>query len=68
MDERRAARITFLKRYISMLQQDEKRLNWVISSSIVSEIQREEARVDLKGVLEKLMKAEDELMSLKTGQ
>ena len=60
----KGARILSLKRYISLLHQEEKRLNWLISSTVVSTAARADAEVNAKAVIEKLRKAEKELREL----
>jgi hypothetical protein len=57
-------RIISLRRYISLLHQEEKRLNWLISSTVVSTAARADAEVNAKAVIEKLRKAEKELREL----
>jgi hypothetical protein len=56
------ARILSLKRYISLLQQEEKRLNWLISSTLAAE--RTGAENSARAVTEKLHNAESELREL----
>lgn len=60
----KSARIASLKRYISLLQQEEKRLKWVSTSTIVSTSERTEAQMKIKSISEKLIKAEEELFGL----
>ena len=61
MDHRDASRIVTLKRYISLLKQEEKRLLWVISASASTVQQHASADASLKELDLKLTKAEDEL-------
>jgi hypothetical protein len=58
------ARIISLKRYISLLHQEEKRLNWLISSTVASTAARADAEINVRTVIEKLRKAEKELLKL----
>jgi hypothetical protein len=58
------ARIISLKRYISLLQQEEKRLNWLISSTVASTAAREDGEINVRAVIEKLRKAGKELREL----
>ena len=59
MDNRRA-RIAALKRYISLLQQVEKRMTWVAHSSE----NRRDVESNLRLTTEKITKAEAELKNL----
>jgi hypothetical protein len=58
----KGARIQSLKRYISLLHQEEKRLNWLISSTLAAE--RTGAEINARTVIEKLRNAEKELGEL----
>ena len=58
----KGARIQSLKRYISLLYQEEKRLNWLISSTFAAE--RTGAEINARTVIEKLRNAESELREL----
>ena len=58
----KGARIRSLKRYISLLHQEEKRLNWQISSTLAAE--RTGAEINARTVIEKLRNAEKELGEL----
>jgi hypothetical protein len=58
----KGARILSLKRYISLLHQEEKRLNWLISSTLAAE--RTGAEINARTVIEKLRNAERELGEL----
>ena len=58
------ARIVALKRYISLLLQEEKRLNWLISSTVASAAERTDAEINARTVIEKLRNAEKELGKL----
>jgi hypothetical protein len=51
-----------LKRYISLLHQEENRLNWLISSTLATE--RTGAEISARAVIEKLRNAEKELGEL----
>jgi hypothetical protein len=57
----KGARIVALQRYISLLHQEEKRLNWLISSTVASTAARADAEINARRVLEKLRNAEREL-------
>ena len=61
----KAARIASLKRYISLLHQEEKRLNWLISSTVASTAERTDAEINARTVIEKLSNAERELGKLR---
>jgi hypothetical protein len=58
------ARIVALKRYISLLHQEEKRFNWLISSTVTSTAERTDAEINARTVTEKLRSAEKELRKL----
>jgi hypothetical protein len=60
----KGARIVSLKRYISLLHQEEKRLNWLISSTVASTAERTDAEINARTVIEKLRNAEKELGKL----
>jgi hypothetical protein len=60
----KGARIVSLNRYISLLLQEEKRLNWVISST-ASTAERTDAEINTRTVIEKLRNAETELGKLR---
>jgi len=57
-------RIVSLKRYISLLHQEEKRLNWLILSTVSSKTERTDAEINARTVIEKLRNAETELRKL----
>ena len=57
-------RIVSLKRYISLLHQEEKRLNWLILSTVSSKAERTDAEINARTVIEKLRNAETELRKL----
>ena len=57
-------RIVSLKRYISLLHQEEKRLNWLISSTVASGAEHTDAEINARTVIEKLRNAEKELGKL----
>jgi len=60
----KADRIVSLKRYISLLHQEEKRLNWLILSTGLSKTERTDAEINARTVIEKLRNAETELRKL----
>ena len=60
----KGARIVSLKRYISLLHQEQKRLNWLISSTVASTAERTDAEINARTVIEKLRNAEKELGKL----
>ena len=62
--DNRSARIATLKRYISLLQQEEKRMTWVTHSSLAREEDRRDAESNLRLTAEKIAKAEAELKTL----
>ena len=64
----RNSRIVELKRQISLLQQEEERLRWLVSSEFVGEGLKNRARNDLESVLENLMEAGKELKGLEKVQ
>ena len=64
MRDNRAARIDSLKRYISLLETQEKRLRWVVSSNAETQPVRVQANDDLVRILEKITKARTELRDL----
>ena len=63
----RSARITTLKRYISLLRQEEKRLKWITGSTSATNPENIEAAADLRVISEKLTNAERELSDLELG-
>ena len=63
----RSARITTLKRYISLLRQEEKRLKWITTSTSAPNVENIEAAADLRVISEKLISAERELSDLELG-
>lgn len=62
--DHRYARIGALKRYISLLEQEEKRLNWLQSSLTANEQERTNAESKLRLTTEKITNAEMELKTL----
>jgi hypothetical protein len=62
--QNKGARIVSLKRYISLLHQEEKRLNWLISSTVATTAERTDAEINARTVIEKLRNAERELGKL----
>jgi hypothetical protein len=58
------SRIVELKRQISLLQQEEERLRWLIASKFIGEGLRDRARNGLQSVLENLFAAKNELKQL----
>ena len=61
----KGAQIVSLKRYISLLHQEQKRLNWLISSTVASTAEHTDAEINAKTVTEKLRNAEKELRNLR---
>jgi len=59
-----AARIVSLRRYISLLQQEEKRLKWILASTVAPNAEHTNAEISVKTVVEKLRNAEKELGKL----
>lgn len=59
-----SARITVLRRYISLLTLEEKRLNWILASTTAAYLQRADAERDVSAISEKLRKAARELSDL----
>jgi hypothetical protein len=68
MSDNRVARIDSLNRYISLLEKEEKRLRWVVSSNAVIQSDRVQANDDLVRILEKMTKARAELGGLDPGR
>ena len=64
MSDNRLARIDSLKRYISLLETQEKRLRWVVSSNAETQPVGVQANDDLVRILEKITKARAELRDL----
>jgi hypothetical protein len=62
MDRPESARIVTLRRYISLLKQEEKRLMWVVGRRGESEHSQAESALKENGL--KLTKAEEELQNL----
>jgi hypothetical protein len=60
----KGVRIVSLKRYISLLHQEEKRLSWLISSTVASTAEHMDAEMNARTVIEKLRNAEQELEKL----
>jgi hypothetical protein len=58
------ARIAALRRYLSLLQEEEKRLKWMLASTTASHPQRADADRDVSAITGKLRKAEKELSDL----
>jgi hypothetical protein len=63
----REARISALKRYISLLEQEKKRLTLMISSGTFSIYTRTRAITESGKITEKLTRAEDELQRVNGG-
>jgi hypothetical protein len=59
-----AARIVSLRRYISLLQQEEKRLKWILASTVAPNPERANAETDVRVISGKLINAEQELAEL----
>lgn len=62
--DNRNARIGALKRYITLLEHEEKRLTWLKSAPSVTERERIDAESTLRLNTEKISKAEVELKTL----
>lgn len=58
------ARIAALRRYISMLHLEEKRLRWLLASTSTPGSARVDDERDVRSISEKLRKAEKELSDL----
>ena len=65
MRHNRAARIESLNRYISLLEKEEKRLRWVVSSNAEIQSIRVHANDDLVRILDKIANARTELGGLR---
>lgn len=63
-DSNTAARIGSLRRYISLLRQEEKRLAWLSTSTVVTTVERKDAEDKARSISEKLKNAERELSDL----
>lgn len=61
VEETRSNRVVELKREIALLQQDEKRLQWLLASKFPTGIFRRQAQRDLEVALEKLKALGDDL-------
>ena len=59
-----AARIVSLRRYISLLQQEEKRLKWILASTVAPNAERTDAETNVRVISGKLINAEKELADL----
>ena len=59
-----SGRITSLRRYISLLIDEEKRLNWVVGTTTAPNPEHANAEANVKVISEKLRKAEKELFGL----
>jgi hypothetical protein len=60
-------RVVSLRRYVSLLRQEEKRLKWISGSPLGTTIQRSEAVTGLDAITGKLHRAEKELTKLEMG-
>jgi len=60
-------RITFLRRHISLLLQEEKRLRWITTSTNATNVENIKAAANLSIISEKLIRAEIELLDLELG-
>ena len=58
------ARITALRRYISLLEESAKRLTWILASTTASQPERADAERDVSAIAAKIKKAERELSNL----
>lgn len=63
----RISRIVTLRRYISLLRQEEQRLRGVVVSDLSTQQKRLEAETERRQVAEKLARAEQELSGLEGG-
>jgi hypothetical protein len=63
----KSPRIIALKRYISLLQTEEKHLKWITSSTSATKVVSIDSAAKLKVVTEKLARAERELSDLELG-
>jgi hypothetical protein len=61
------ARITILKRYVSLLRQEEKHLKWITTSTSATNVENIEASAKLRVISEKLSSAERSLSDLGLG-
>ena len=61
-----SARITSLRRYISLLNLQEKRLRWILGTTNASNQDHADAEREVSAISEKLRKAEKELSDLTT--
>ena len=59
-----SARIISLRRYVDLLNLEEKRLKWIIGSTTAPNPERADAQANVKVILEKLRMAEKELSDL----
>jgi hypothetical protein len=63
----KSTHITSLRRYVSLLRQEEKRLKWKATSTRVANVENIAAAADLRAISEKLISAERELFDLTLG-
>jgi hypothetical protein len=63
----KSARIASLRRYISLLRQEEKRLKWITTSTSAANVENIHATANLRVISEKLISAERELSNLELG-
>jgi hypothetical protein len=61
MEEAQSQRVTELKRQRSLLEQDEKRLRWLLESKFATPKFKEKAQADLAAVHEDLKRVRAEL-------
>jgi hypothetical protein len=66
MEEKRVARTAALRRYITLLQQEERRLNQVRRSPRAKQQDRDSAETGLRSVAEKILHADKELRELES--
>lgn len=59
-----SARIVSLRRYISLLNQEQKRLNWILASASATSAEHADAETSARMISEKLHRAEKELTDL----
>lgn len=62
------AHVISLRRYVSLLRQEERRLKWVNTSPLGTSVQRASATADIDTITGKLHNAEKELARLEVGR
>jgi len=63
----KSARVASLRRYVSLLHQEEKRLKWITTSTSATNVENIDAAANLRVISEKLINAERELSDLELG-